>query len=153
MVLLGFGFLSMKPLKKLLAGILLVALIATKSGFWFALISFTQHHEKLHLTPCACTGQPVCPCGPGGCCANDPSPTFHKEKLAVHSPKVCGSFSKGEGPFLDPPEIVTLICPWVAEGDSGADLRIIVLTTFSTHFDPPEPPIPKTGTHTSGPGI
>ncbi len=47
---------------------------------------------------CACTGAPICKCGPDGCCAvEEPVPSEKEAPVTVATPGLCGKLSQGLG--------------------------------------------------------
>lgn len=136
---LGF----MAPLKKILAALLLMAFLAVKGGFWLAMNSPQKLEDKPTTHACACTGEPVCRCGPEGCCASESNVSFGTDGPQVHSPKVCGSFSKGIGPLADVLGLPTPEWSWIPESLSGENLSSFDRVTLLSNFDPPEPPVPR----------
>lgn len=132
--------------KRILAGVLLVAFLAIKGAFWLALIPHNSSDKPTPVHACACTGEPVCRCGPGGCCGGEPAATDPPDfgDAQIHPPKLCGSLSQGAGPLA---EIPCLECvPWnwhplVSPGVWGVFVSDSIQSQGSRD---PDPPVPKT---------
>ncbi len=128
--------------KRVLAGVLLIAFLATKGTFWFALIPNNNSHLLPEAHPCACTGETVCHCGPEGCCGTaDPEP--ENNGLVVGAPKICGSLSKGIGVLAETPCVLALCWNVGLIPPSSGWCIAIVLLIHSAGSEDPDPPIPK----------
>jgi hypothetical protein len=69
----------------------------------------TKEKDTPTSHPCACSGAPVCNCGPGGCCDNggrsERDPT--DSKFQIHSLNLCGKLSQGNCPLGEAPALPT----------------------------------------------
>lgn len=89
--------------QSLLAALLLICFVAARGLFWVSLIpaapaSVAPVAQMPKAKPCACTGAPVCQCGPGGCCAAEELQLSEKEaRTSLATPGLCGKLSQGLG--------------------------------------------------------
>lgn len=133
----------MAPLKKILATLILMAFLAVKGGFWLAMDSPPKKESKPTVQACACTGEPICRCGPGGCCALENKETLNTEGPQVQAPKVCGSFSKGMGPVSDVFGLPGGDWNWLPEPESPEAISCLHWLILLSVFDSPDPPVPR----------
>ena len=148
---------------RILTFLLLACFLLAKGSFWIALLPAGTNEKGLPTShPCACSGAPVCNCGPGGCCdtaepsklaslpglgnlalnkkgANKNSET----KSELRTPKVCGYFGLGMGPVGEGAGLVLPTESLLLEDLAFVRLELPFGIARLVRLESPDPPPPK----------
>jgi hypothetical protein len=148
---------------RILTFLLLACFLLAKGSFWIALLPAGTNEKGLPTShPCACSGAPVCNCGPGGCCdtaepsklaslpglgnlalnkkgANKNSET----KSELRTPKVCGHFGLGMGPVGEGAGLVLPTESLILEDLAFVRLELPFVIARLVRLESPDPPPPK----------
>lgn len=130
---------------KILTILFLVTFVVAKGSFWISL-GFAQSAPPNRPTahPCACSGAPVCHCGPGGCCKPEKvAGTSPDGKPSIHSPKLCGHFGQGLGQTGEPVMAPLVLDVCLFDCDLVTYLKVPVLSLAPLAFSSLDPPPPK----------
>ena len=148
---------------RILTFLLLACFLLAKGSFWIALLpAGTKEKDTPTSHPCACSGAPVCNCGPGGCCdtaepsklaslpglgnlglnkkgANKNSDT----KPELHTPKICGHFGLGMGPVGEGAGLVIPTESVIIKDLAFVRLELPFGIAPLVRLESPDPPPPK----------
>ena len=148
---------------RILTFLLLACFLLAKGSFWIALLPAGTNEKGLPTShPCACSGAPVCNCGPGGCCDTaEPSKLASlpglgnlalnkkganknsKTKSELRTPKVCGHFGLGMGPVGEGPGFVTPTESFLPGDQTSVRIELPFVIAPLFRFESPESPPPR----------
>ncbi len=148
---------------RILTFLLLACFLLDKGSFWIALLpAGTKEKDAPTSHPCACSGAPVCNCGPGGCCdtakpsklasllglnnlgANKTGSDKKSDtKPELHTPNVCGHFGLGMGPVGEGAGLVTAMETVYIEELLSERLPSLFVVALISRFETPDSPPPR----------
>jgi len=143
---------------RILTFLLLACFLLAKGSFWIAVLpAETKEKDAPTSQPCACSGAPVCNCGPGGCCdtaepsklssllgINKKSADKNSDtKSELHTPKVCGHFGLGMGPVGEGACLVIPTESVIIEDLAFVRLELPFVIAPLFRFESPDSPPPR----------